>query len=1280
MPRRLFVSLALSLALFAGSRPAAAQYSIVDLGAINGGADSSANAVNSAGHIVGGAYDVNGLQHAVMWTNGAVTDLGTLCDGCASTALGVNDNDQVVGVVTMAGGQDVGFILTNGVMTALPPLAGDARSYAYAINNLGVAVGQSVNASGFSAPVRWIGGVAEPLGSLGGPFGAAFDINDQDQIVGYSGLPDGSIHGFIWQNGVITDLGGSAAIGPCGDISSARGINNSGVVVGYTVENCIYTGFRWSNGVREALPQLGPANPYSMPSKINGNGDIVGNATLNNGQGRAALWTNGNVIDLGSVISSSLALDINDDGAIVGRSQMLPNGANERAVQFVPLPPDTIPPTSTHTVFGSPNALGWYSSGPLIQIQATDNPGGEGVQSITYSLSGAQNESQTVFGSSAQVSVFNQGITTVTYYATDNAGNVEGPHSFVVQLDYGPPMVLPIANITVNATSSAGAVVDFTVNASDSGSGIASIVATPKSSGATFPHGITNETVTVTDVAGNVATRFFTVTVNKSLVSINVTPSTATVDIGQGQQFQAIGHFTDGSTLILSSTSSSGGGGSGAATNLLWNTHFDDALNVTQCAAGTSFSSQALTAGTTYPASVSTDWGSPQTVHVAGSLDASQVSLTLTCINGQGSPGSLMANWTGTRYEGTWNFSGATGHVTVRGWSPKAPAPTSRFSIGAATVNGVVYVMGRDNPSLPAPVEAYDIASNTWSTVSLMPTSREGAAYAVLNGKIYAAGGHIAGGGATDSVDVFDPATNTWSSATPMSMPRAQFALVATGGLLYAIGGETGANGAPLTNTVEAYDPATDTWTPRAPMGAARKFHVAGAVIFSTGTPTIVVAGGLTTGSTTEYYNTATNGWAPGVPPPSPIAGGGAVVINNAMFVVGGTANGGSSRVQMFRPGIPSSGGNPGSPAGWAVPGDMPTPRGELAVAAAGGSSDTLFAIGGLRNGTAVSNVEAMSTPPPMDLSVGGSCGSCGGFVPPTVSWSSSNPAVATINANGQALSLASGQATMIVAAGSISCQATGTCGSLIVNQPQPVDCAHIVLAVTPVGSLPFTTIDVQVEGEGDTHQAPLGEIEFDAEPGSYTFHFFAPAGYRVTPDTISFTVACGDTAHLNVTVEAEDHTPPVLTLPSNITVPAMGPTGATVSFTATAVDAVDGPRAVACVPASGTLFAIGVTTVNCTASDSHGNASSGSFTVTVLSGAQIVARLIAALDDFHQGSNLLNNVLKSLNNGNTGAACNQLGAFINQVQAQAGKQLTQAKAAELTELASQARMAVGCS
>jgi hypothetical protein len=84
----------------------------------------------------------------------------------------------------------------------------------------------------------------------------------------------------------------------------------------------------------------------------------------------------------------------------------------------------------------------------------------------------------------------------------------------------------------------------------------------------------------------------------------------------------------------------------------------------------------------------------------------------------------------------------------------------------------------------------------------------------------------------------------------------------------------------------------------------------------------------------------------------------------------------------------------------------------------------------------------------------------------------------------------------------------------------------------------------------------------------------------------------------LTVTI---DRTPPVITVPANITAEATGPNGASVTFSPTGSDAHDGSVTVVSSPASGSTFPLGTTTVTTSATDLAGNpATQKTFTVTV--------------------------------------------------------------------------------
>jgi HYR domain len=82
--------------------------------------------------------------------------------------------------------------------------------------------------------------------------------------------------------------------------------------------------------------------------------------------------------------------------------------------------------------------------------------------------------------------------------------------------------------------------------------------------------------------------------------------------------------------------------------------------------------------------------------------------------------------------------------------------------------------------------------------------------------------------------------------------------------------------------------------------------------------------------------------------------------------------------------------------------------------------------------------------------------------------------------------------------------------------------------------------------------------------------------------------------------VHVVDTTAPALSLPRDFSVPGTS-SGATVTYSASARDVVDGSVAVTCSPSSGSQFPAGTTTVHCSASDARQNSASGSFTVNVV-------------------------------------------------------------------------------
>ena len=170
---------------------------------------------------------------------------------------------------------------------------------------------------------------------------------------------------------------------------------------------------------------------------------------------------------------------------------------------------------------------------------------------------------------------------------------------------------------------------------------------------------------------------------------------------------------------------------------------------------------------------------------------------------------------------------------------------------------------------------------------------------------------------------------------------------------------------------------------------------------------------------------------------------------------------------------------------------------------------------------------------------------------------------------------------------------------------------------VAPVIATPSNLLVGTVSGSGET-------VTFNA---TATDNEDSPVSVLCTPPSGSFfpigstTVSCtasdmsGNHSQTSFTVTVNDDTqndlsPPVITVPADIAVPATSAAGATVTFTTSAVDVVDGARPSTNTPASGSVFPVGTTVVTSTASDTKGNTASRTFTVTVQPFGQIRAWL----------------------------------------------------------------------
>jgi hypothetical protein len=181
-------------------------------------------------------------------------------------------------------------------------------------------------------------------------------------------------------------------------------------------------------------------------------------------------------------------------------------GAKTTAEATTQVTTDTTPPVTTAVASPGPNGAGWNNSNVTIMLNSTDSePGGTGIKQIQWSLAGAQLGSSTVPGNTTAVIISTEGTTTLSYFGTDNAGNIESARTLTVMLDKTPPSITGMRTPAANANGWNNSPVTVSFQCSDSLSGLAA--GSPPTPTVLSGEGAGQSvTGTCTDVAGNSAT------------------------------------------------------------------------------------------------------------------------------------------------------------------------------------------------------------------------------------------------------------------------------------------------------------------------------------------------------------------------------------------------------------------------------------------------------------------------------------------------------------------------------------------------------------------------------------------------------------------------------------------------------------------------------------------------------------------------------------------------------------------------------------------------------
>jgi hypothetical protein len=416
----------------------------------------------------------------------------------------------------------------------------------------------------------------------------------------------------------------------------------------------------------------------------------------------------------------------------------------------------------------------------------------------TYSDGSTQDLTSTATwtSSSTSATVNSTGFVTAVALGTSTIQASSGSQSSSTTVTVGSPGLVSLAVTPATAVLAAGqseqfqAIGTYTDNSTQNLTSSASWFSVPQTSASVNSSGLVTATapgnVNITAVYGTFSGVSILTVGSAPLVSISVSPSSASIPVGANQQFVAVGNYSNGSTQDITATAT-------------WSSSSGTASSVTSTGLAT-----ALAGGTT---TISASSGS-----VTGSA-------TLTI-----STGTLSLNTSRYQHNATL------------------------LDNGSVLFAGGVNCLSAGSCTYLSSAELYNPSSGTITNTGSMATARSAPAVLLGNGKVLVAGGYSCDSNGNcaslSSAEIYDPVAGTFSGAGNMTAARdSQTMTLLNNGQVLIVGGETCSSSSLCTtlNSAELYNPVAATFTATGSLNNAR-FNASAAALAS---GKVLIAGGF---------------------------------------------------------------------------------------------------------------------------------------------------------------------------------------------------------------------------------------------------------------------------------------------------------------------------------------------------------------------------------------------------------------------------------------------------